>query len=126
MIVKCPWPEPSLSPNSRTHWGIKARAAKSYRHTCATLAREQGVHLMSWPDGSIDVHLTFCAPDKRKRDDDNFEAAFKSGRDGIADAMGVDDNRFKVTRSVGDPVVGGCVFVEIAEPCIFPKGAGMT
>jgi len=120
-MVRCPWFPSALKPNSRTHWGLKARATKSYRHTCAVLAKEQGLHLRKWPEGKISVHLAFYPPNNHRPDDDNLEAAFKAGRDGVADAMGVDDHRFEVTRSVHDKVDGGCVIVRIGQ---YPEGAG--
>lgn len=116
MLIRCPWPPAALKPNSRTHWGLKARATNAYRYACATLAREQNAHKCEWPDGPIGVHLTFYPPSAHKRDDDNLETAFKAGRDGLADAMRVDDNRFKVTREVGGIVSGGCVVVRIDAP----------
>lgn len=119
-LIRCPYPTKPLWPNSRTHWGLKSRAAKSYRHACCILAKEQRVHMVQWPEGQIDIHLTFHP--SGNPDDDNLEAAFKSGRDGIADAMGVDDKRFKVTREVGEKVKGGCVLVQIkTEPVDAPK-----
>lgn len=110
-LIRCSYPPKPLWPNSRTHWGLKARVAKSYRHECNILAKQQNVHKANWPDGKIKVHLTFHPAGNP--DDDNLEAAFKSGRDGIADAMGVDDKRFVVTRDVGPKVKGGCVLVQI-------------
>lgn len=117
-LIRCDWPDSALSPNSRSHYMQKHRASAKYRHACETIAREQRVHKQIWPDGEIKVHLTFHPPTNAKRDDDNLEASFKSGRDGIADAMGVDDNRFKVTRSIGDKTKGGCVMVKIVTESI--------
>jgi len=65
-------------------------------------------------DGPISFALMFYPPDKRKRDDDGLVAAFKAARDGIADALKVDDSRFVTTFSVA-PVVGGMVKVKIQE-----------
>lgn len=110
-LIRCPYPPKPLWPNSRTHWGLKSRTAKSYRYACEILAKEQNVHKATWPDGEILIHLTFHPAGNP--DDDNLEAAFKPGRDGIADAMGVDDGRFKVTREIGHKVKGGCVLVQI-------------
>lgn len=116
MMIRCPWPPSELQPNKRTNRFVKARVVKSYRHACATLAREQNAHKANWPDGEIKIHLTFYPPTNHKRDDDNLESSFKAGRDGIAEAMGVDDNRFTVTREVAGVVSGGCVMVRIDTP----------
>ena len=117
-LIRCPYPHSDLSPNGRANRHAKARKAKAYRHTCNVLAKEQGVHRMRWPEGTINVHLTICPKPKGPLpDDDNAEASFKSGRDGIADAMGVDDKNFVVTREIGARVKGGCILVHIiTEP----------
>ena len=60
--------------------------------------------------------ITFHPPCKRKRDRDNMIAAFKSGQDGIAECMGVDDHRFVPTYRVGAPVKRGCVLVTFRNP----------
>jgi crossover junction endodeoxyribonuclease RusA len=46
---------------------------------------------------------------------DNMLASMKSGLDGLADAMGVDDSRWKISMEVSDPKKGGCVLVQIME-----------
>ena len=38
--------------------------------------------------------IDFYPPDKRKRDDDGLLSSMKAARDGIADALGIDDSRF--------------------------------
>jgi len=43
----------------------------------------------------IHVFLDFCPPNRRARDDDNVIAAFKAGRDGLADALKIDDCHFR-------------------------------
>lgn len=114
MIVRCPWLKRDLSPNSRSHWRVKADATAKYKRACWAVAVEAGAkECRVGTEGPIPVHLTFCHPTARLWDDDNLEAAFKAGRDGIALALGCDDARFMVTRSVGEKVKGGCVIVEI-------------
>lgn len=44
---------------------------------------------------TIPVSIVFVAPDRRHRDLDNCLAAAKSQLDGIADALGVNDKRFR-------------------------------
>ena len=46
-------------------------------------------------EGKIDVSIRFYPPDNRHRDADNMVAMLKHGLDGIADALGVNDRRFK-------------------------------
>lgn len=101
MKIVLSWPDKRLSPNARVHWGAKATAKKKAREDAALAtyaamphgAREirqayAGAH-------TIPVRITFYPPDNRRRDDDNMVGSFKSLRDGIADALAVDDRRFK-------------------------------
>jgi len=110
--VSLPWPSPALSPNARGHWGVKARAVKRYRHDAAALARAAGCRKLACD--RLAVAVTFYPPDRRQRDTDNMLASIKSGLDGIADALGVDDSRWELTISRGDPVQGGRVDVVVS------------
>ena len=92
IVIHLPWPAKELSPNARVHWSKKAKAAKAYKHTCWSLAKEAKAKV-DW-DGQVHLWVSFIPPDRRLRDDDNLVAAFKSGRDGLALALGIDDSRF--------------------------------
>ena len=66
------------------------------------------------PGGWLALTLTFCPPDKRRRDRDNLLASMKSDLDGVAQALGLDDQYFDpITLQRGEPVKGGCVLVEV-------------
>jgi crossover junction endodeoxyribonuclease RusA len=64
------------------------------------------------------VHLHFVPPDRRRRDLDNLIASMKAGLDGLADALGVDDSRWKLSAEApaAGGEVGGFVRVEVT-PC---------
>lgn len=50
-----------------------------------------------------------------KMDWDNIVASLKSGLDGIADALGIDDSRFRLAMDLSaDPVTGGRVDVQVS------------
>ena len=110
--VTLPWPPKDLSPNARIHWGRRSKAARLYRRACYVLTREAGL-FVDW-EGDIHVWIDFCPPDRRHRDDDNMIAAFKSGRDGLADALAVNDRRFRVHPFV-QREIGGMVKVRITR-----------
>ena len=112
--VTLPWPLRELSPNWRGHWAKKAKAVKAYRKACFVLAKEAGLLF----DGPGEVHLwiTFNKPSRRATDDDNLVASFKAGRDGIADAMGIDDSRFVMHPFVSDRIAGTVVVRLSAGP----------
>lgn len=112
MELTLPWPPRELSPNARVHWSKRSKAAKAYRKACWALCLEAGLRSIPW-DGDVHLWIDFYPPDRRPRDDDNMVAAFKSGRDGLADALGVNDKRFRSHPYVKDQV-GGMVKVRFS------------
>ena len=108
--VTLPWPPSELNPNKRLHWRRLSDAKKSYRQACYALAKQAGLSV-DW-EGDIHVWIDFYPPDRRARDDDNMIASFKSGRDGLADALGVNDKRFR-THPYVRADVGGVVRVRL-------------
>jgi crossover junction endodeoxyribonuclease RusA len=110
--VRLPWPVSPLSPNARIHWARKAQLVKASRSTAFYLTREAfGPTKPNWPGAR--VSMTFCPPDKRRRDLDNCISSTKAARDGIADALGIDDSKFECGFAFGEPVPGGAVLVTI-------------
>jgi len=103
-----PWPPKNLNPNARPHWRTKAACVKVYRAQAYYLTKS--AHVSS---NALVVGLVFRPPDKRHRDLDNCLASFKAALDGIADALGVNDNQFKLSLSMGTPVKGGSVEITI-------------
>ena len=109
--VILPWPPKELSPNSTLHWSKKAQKKKEYRTACWALSLEAGLKALEG-DGKIELDITFCPPDKRHRDADNMVASIKSGLDGVADALKVNDKRF-LPKFIFTESVMGMVIVEI-------------
>jgi crossover junction endodeoxyribonuclease RusA len=110
--VTLPWPAKELSPNARVHYMVLARAKKAYRVACFALARQAR---LADPGGLIRVEMTFYPPTRHARDDDNLIASMKSGLDGLADAMGVNDKRFKIKPPKVSEQLGGMVKVQISH-----------
>lgn len=116
--VLLPWPPKVLSPNARAHWATRSKAAKAYRYRCFLGARQV---LLSAPAGRVLLVLEFMPPNRRRRDDDNLLASFKAGRDGLADALGIDDSVFvSQVRLLDETRPGGAVRVTLRE---FIEGA---
>lgn len=111
ITIRLPWPDKRLSPNARLHWAAKNTPRKKARETAYKLALEAGAHKVK--ADSLDVSVTFHAPDKRRRDLDNQVASSKAVFDGISDATGIDDSKWTMNFKRGDPVKGGCVVVEL-------------
>lgn len=114
-IVTVPWPPSALRPNKsrQGNWWEKFRAAKTYRIGCRWEARAAG--LCQIEAESLPVKITFHPPDNRRRDRDNMIAALKSGQDGIADVLGVDDSLWVPTYAVGEPVKRGRVVFDFGD-----------
>jgi crossover junction endodeoxyribonuclease RusA len=89
MTITLPLPAKGLSPNSRLHWRGKSRLIRLHRTRAATLTR--AAIGADPPPAFSGYSLAFHFPDRRHRDDDNAEASTKSYRDGIADALKMDD-----------------------------------
>ena len=109
--ILLPWPSRALSPNARGHWSQKSRAAKAYRMQCFLFAKKAGLVA---PAGRILLQLEFLPPTARRRDDDNLLASFKAGRDGLADALGIDDSLFVSQVQIGEVHRGGAVRVTLS------------
>ena len=73
-----------------------------------------GCEALKAPPKGLDVALIFVPPDRRARDLDNLLASMKSGLDGLADAIGVDDSRWRLRMEVAeDTIKGGLVLVDV-------------
>lgn len=114
MELVLPWPSKNLSPNARVHWSRKAAAAKDARAMARLLAMSARWGEAALPEGRLHLWITFHPPTRRLPDDDNMLARFKPSRDGIADALGIDDKRFVSHPYVSDkPRRGGQVVVRL-------------
>lgn len=112
LVIK--WPPAELNPNSRTHWSTKGRIAAAYRQYCYDVAKQQPAMEIA-PGLDIVVRTTFSPPDRRNRDVDNMLASFKSGLDGIAEALGVNDSRFRIHIEKDLPIKHGMIQVEVIQ-----------
>lgn len=112
LTIELPWPSNKLSPNHKKRWE-KIRAVASYRHDCYYCTKEQIKTPLKW--NKVGIHWKFYPPAKYNYDDDNLEGRMKSGRDGIADAIKVDDKHFKATREICEIVKYGKVVAELQE-----------
>jgi crossover junction endodeoxyribonuclease RusA len=61
------------------------------------------------------LKITFVPPTRQARDLDNCLAAIKSGIDGMADALKVNDRDFRPLTVDIAPDIGGMVIVEFLE-----------
>lgn len=115
ILVTLPFPHGTLSPNNRSHWRIKTRERSIQRNQAMYECLESMRVVRHQPaDGATaKVALTFCPPDKRRRDADNVLASLKGALDGISDALGIDDSKFAISFEWGPVRNGGQVLVRI-------------
>jgi hypothetical protein len=96
--------------NARDHWRVKARRVQEQR---AVLKMAVAARLDSTPSPRWRVTIT-RAKRGRPMDDDNLRSACKGPRDGIADALGIDDGDPRVTWEYKQVVgKGGSLRVQI-------------
>lgn len=72
--------------NEHTHWRIRHKRSQEQRHKARVVAQAAGVHLEPLP---LVITITRVGPGKL--DSDSLPPSGKHVRDGIADAIGVDD-----------------------------------
>lgn len=110
-VITLPWPDKALHPNARVHWAAKAKAAKAARTAAGWAAKVARVRVEG--EGRVTLNILFKPPSRRRHDIDNCLAACKSALDGIADALGINDCRFRFVLEIGEPVKGGVVVVGV-------------
>lgn len=113
ITVMLPWPKPDLSPNARIHWSKKAEAVKAYRHQAHILTRQAMGATAMQQGQAAHLDIVFHPPTRARRDLDNCLSSIKSGLDGIADAIRIDDSRWSLGLSWGEVVKGGTVRIII-------------
>ena len=103
-MITLPWPDKILSPNARPHWAAKAKAVKNARELACytTIAAGCNREKFAGYTGKIILMITFYPKTARIPDDDNCLSSFKAYRDGISDAIGIDDKYFS-----SRPVIAG-------------------
>lgn len=111
------WPNQELSPNVRVHRMAKATAAKKYRAAAGWAALDAKLpRLNNAGVKRVDVALQFFPPANRRYDRDNLVASVKSGLDGIADHLRVNDHLFFLEAPQLMPHCkkrGACVLVNL-------------
>ena len=138
MKIVLPWPDKRLSPNARLHWRAKlapkkeAKAAAHYL-TMAADGYRSAKNALDGSEGHIAVEMRFYPPDRRHRDDDNMIGSMKAARDGIAEALGVDDRRFRPNYFFEEAEKPGKIIVSFPEcgkkkenQTTYPTGSAVT
>jgi crossover junction endodeoxyribonuclease RusA len=117
VILSFPFPSSELMPNrknGRSHHASNAAKIKA-REDAFWLAKAYPLHMTFKDfDGPIPLSIVYCPPDKRRRDLDNLLAASKATLDGLANAMCIDDTRFRpILINVGEIGKPGAMLVAV-------------
>ena len=108
-----PWLDARLSPNKRIDRRALIGVKRDAKDLATLLTFESGLVLL---DTDLQIKITFCPPDKRRRDLDNLYATFKAYQDGIFEALSLDDSLIdRVILQRGEKVKDGYVIVELTE-----------
>jgi hypothetical protein len=88
------WPEKALSPNARVGWRRRAKATNNARTVALLKARSWVANNGPVDPDAVFLRYTFHPPHNRF-DDDNMIGMMKAYRDGIADALAINDKHFR-------------------------------
>lgn len=86
------WPHKLLSPNARAHWKKVAPIKRKFKEDCFYVAQQ--CTTPDFGDGNVQVYI-IGFPTSNRFDMDNLGAMMKYGLDGIAEAWGINDKRFR-------------------------------
>jgi crossover junction endodeoxyribonuclease RusA len=115
------WPAAELFPNRSNgkHWATRQPFKVAAKQNASSAAFNTGANI---GDVMIDHGLTIIIepPDKRRRDVDGVLSALKPSLDGLAAALGIDDERFNpVTLIRMEPVDGGRITIIVDDSIPF-------
>lgn len=113
MRIVFPWPDSALSSNSRANRRNIAKAKKQQRVDAYWLAKAAKIE----PNPAAVLNIEYLPPNAARRDAQNMPTALKGMIDGIADAMGCDDHKFRVRYpdAFGAVTKGGAIIITIGE-----------
>jgi crossover junction endodeoxyribonuclease RusA len=101
-----PWPDKYLNPNNFSRWPTAEAKEVAFEYAYY-MAKSFTLNSEFRPPEQIAITYTFYPPNVRTRDDDNFIAAMKASRDGVAKALNVDDACFVTQPAQWGSVVRG-------------------
>jgi len=111
--IYLPWLDSRLSPNKRIDRRALIGVKRDAKELAMMLTFESRLTLL---ETDLQIKITFCPPDKRRRDLDNLYATFKPYQDGIFEALSLDDSLIdRVILQRGEMVKDGYVIVELTE-----------
>ncbi len=95
VLLRLGWPNSKLNPNKSRgrHWTYNHKEKAAAKKEGWAEAKLRGAKNLS--GSTFLLKVTGYPPHSSRLDDDNFLSSLKHHRDGIAEAMGVDDSAFQ-------------------------------
>lgn len=94
---------PRISAAGQYRWHLKLLTQQAMRKSKISKNDIQEAKKTWGKNDRITIHITYTRPNNRwGNDHDNVEAAFKSGQDGIADALGINDRHITRVQTHSD------------------------
>jgi len=119
VLIVLPYPDRRLSPNARLHYRALAKVkamARQEAKILATVAIPLRVKKeLAASEDKIPITVRIYPPDNRHRDADNAFASCKAALDGIADALCVNDRRFRPSMQFMEPEKPGKVEIVLCS-----------
>mgnify|MGYP001578260486 CR=1 FL=1 len=84
--------------NTREHWARRAARAKQHRHEAYHSVRA------AKPTRRVAYTVTLTRIGKRRTDSDGLAISLKAVRDGVADALGIDDGSERIAWLYGQEI----------------------
>ena len=110
--IRFPWPNKRLSPNHRTQHRYATAERGQAKEIGYWLTKDAGIQFEA--DTRLQLTIKICPPDKRGRDDDNIFSMFKSYRDGMFQALQMNDRLIRRTvLEWGEVEKGGALYVTL-------------
>jgi len=94
LVVSCPFPSHAVSNNGRLNWGAKSRLTRELR----TWGYQAAKAALAGPHPLLPLIVDWELVAPTRWDDDNAISACKPLRDGIADALGINDREMATGR----------------------------
>lgn len=135
LVICLPIPDKDISPNARrgqSKWAAMKKARKIRAHRTAAYAATLDavvLHLGGFCPNVAGYSLVHYFRTKAFRDDDNADGACKAYRDGIADALNINDRDLRKTKLSLQGKDAMCPRVEITlwnAPVLSPGGAEVS
>jgi crossover junction endodeoxyribonuclease RusA len=102
-LIVIRYPNKKLNPNQRLHWAAKLEAKNNQKTEAFYAAKKANLTFAIDVKKRLGLKIVFHRADARAFDIDNAFASLKAALDGISQALGINDSKFRpITLDVGN------------------------